>query len=200
MKALKIMGITILVIAILWTILTFVVERKGPEKSMEFGSADSVNRALIVYDPDPFYNLDEQISESFAKGLAQKGWFAQVATVSCATKIAETNFDLYIFCANTYNWSPDWAITNYIKKNDALNGKRVVAITLGAGSTEKSKHKLEKIIQDKNVILLSSFSLWLWKPNDKSKLEESNASVAVDKANVVALEIGEMEKKRSTNN
>lgn len=195
MKALKIIGIAILVIAILWTILTFIVERKGPEKSVEFGTANSKNRALIVYDPDPFYNLDERISESFAKGLAQKGWFAQVATVSSATKIAKAHFDLYVFCANTYNWSPDWAVTSYIEEHDALNRKKVVTITLGAGSTEKSKQKLEKIILDKNAILLSSFSLWLWKPNDKSKLEESNASVAVDRANVLALEIGETAKK-----
>ncbi len=195
MKALKIIGIAILVIAILWTILTFIVERKGPEKSVEFGTADSKNRALIVYDPDPFYNLDEKISESFAKGLAQKGWFAQVATVSSATKIMEANFDLYIFCANTYNWSPDRAVTGYIKEHDALNGKSAVAITLGAGSTEKSQQKLEKIIQDKNAILLGSYSLWLWKPNDKSKLKESNASVAVDRAYDMALEIGEMAKK-----
>lgn len=187
MIALKIIGIII----VIWTILTFIAEAESSiEKMTDFGGSNNELTALIVYDPDPFYNLDEQVSKGFAEGLAQYGWSATVTTVASANKIENQVFNLYVFCANTYNWSPDWAVTRYIKKHKQLEGKPVVAITLGSGSTNWAKKGLEKKLKKKNTNLLDSRVYWLMKPNSETLTTESNIKVAIKKANDFGLEIG----------
>ena len=179
-KLFRFAGIALGGIAIAWTLLTVWVELAGPEKSWAVGDQTAQKEALIVYDPDPFYNLDEQISRSFGQALADHGLRVRIATVAAAERLTKP-VDLYVFCANTYNWRPDWALSNFIEKQ-ALDGKSVIAITLGSGSTSASQRALEKLIIEKKGKLLSSRSLWLMKPNDKSRLKESNVKVSVSMA------------------
>src|SRR5687768_8973581 len=110
-KRFRIMGITLLVIAAAWILLTLWVESTGPKRSWELGNKASQKKVLIVYDPDPFYNLDEQISRSFGQALADHGLHVRVATVEAAGEFKDQSFDVYVFCANTYNWRPDWAVS-----------------------------------------------------------------------------------------
>jgi hypothetical protein len=181
-KALKITGIAVLAIGAVWTALTVWAERTGPKRSWQSGSPTAKKRALIIYDPDPIYNLDEQVSRSFGQALADGGMRVTVASVAAARGFNGQPVDLYVFCANTYNWRPDWAVSDFIKKQVWLDGKDVVAITLGGGSTEDSQQALETLIQDKKANLLDSRSLWLLKPNDESRMEESNVAVTVSMA------------------
>jgi hypothetical protein len=170
---------TLITIALGWTALTIYVERTGPAKQWILGDPDG-KKVLIVYDPDPFYNLDEQICKSFGKALAEHELNVKVATVAAADSIEQTSYDVLIYCANTYNWRPDWSITQYIARHQSQHsGKPIVAITLGAGSTEASRKFFEKTIADSGGKLIESYSLWLWRPNDKKKLEEPNVEVAV---------------------
>ena len=166
-----------------WLILTLFVEKKGPEYTMNIGQSKNNQKALILFDPDPFYNLDKQISNSFAQGLAEKGWVSKISSIASAKNLEDEQFDLYVFCANTYNWTPDWALSNYIKKHGQLKGKNVVAITLGSGSTNRSKRILENLIKLKEANLIDSKVFWLMRPNDESKMNESNVKVAVEMAN-----------------
>lgn len=171
-----------LAIASVWIVVTFWAESTGAKKSWELGSKASTKKVLIVFDPDPFYNLDEQVSRSFGKALADNGLNVRVATVKAAKELANQPFDLYVFCANTYNWHPDWAVTDFIKEQVALEGKSVVAITLGSGSTETSQKALEDLIINMKANLIDSHSLWLFKPNDESRMKESNIKVSVSMA------------------
>lgn len=181
-KLLKITGIAALVVGAAWTFLTVFVERVGPKRSWQLGSASAKKRALIVYDPDPFYDLDEQVSRSFGQALADQGMRVTVATVAAAKGFDSQAVDLYVFCANTYNFRPDWAVSNFIKKQVALAGKDVVAIALGSGSTEASQRILDELIVENKGKLLNSKSVWLLKPNDEAKTTESNVNVAVSMA------------------
>jgi hypothetical protein len=182
-KFLKVLAFTVIIFSIIWTFLTIWVEGKGPAKSWELGSKSSLKTALIIYDPDPFYNLDEQISRKFGQALADHGMHVHVASVAAAGKLnAQTTYDLYVLCANTYNWRPDWALTNFIENEMKLKDKSVVAITLGSGSTEESQQVLEEIIRQKNGHLIGSRSLWLMRPNDESRMEESNVAVSLSMA------------------
>lgn len=176
-----ILKILIIILAI-WIVLTIISEAEGKKYMFEFGEKKDSLKVLIVYDPDPFYNLDQQVCESFAKSIAANGWFAQVASVSAAKQIDASQYNLYVFCANTYNWSPDWAITGFIKKNVSLKNKNVVAITLGGGSTERSKTVFEKLIKEQGADLIGSQTYWLWRPNDESQPTKSNVKVAVEMA------------------
>lgn len=181
-KLLTITGITALAIGAVWTFLTVWAERTGSKRSWQLGSQTAKKRALIIYDPDPFYNLDEQVSRSFGQALADGGMRVTVATVAAASEADNQPMDLYVFCANTYNFRPDWAVSDFIRKQTNLDSKSVVAITLGGGSTGASQKALETLIRSKKANLLDSHSLWLLRPNDESRMQESNVAVSVSMA------------------
>jgi hypothetical protein len=176
------MIITAITITILWIIVTIVAESNGGSETWRLGNANSSKKALIIFSPDPFYNLDEQVCKSIGKGLAENGYCVDINTVAAATSLKDTLFNLYVFCANTYNLRPDWAVSQYIQKSASIKGKPVIAITLGAGSTAISKRTLERLIFLKGGNLLSSRTFWLWRPNDETRSKESNVDVAVSMA------------------
>lgn len=187
-----VLGLTLLI----WIVLSVLVGKKGPEKIITIGKSEAALTALILYDPDPIYDLDNQISRSFAEGLAENGWKTKIVTVAAFENIKEESFDLYVFCANTYNWAPDKAIKDHIKNSQYLDKKNAVAITLGSGSTKRSKRMLEEMIREKNAILIDSRSFWLMKPNDESNnTGKSNIKTAVSMANTFGKEVAENLKK-----
>ncbi|MGH1437719.1 MAG: hypothetical protein ACRBG0_25000 [Lewinella sp.] len=169
----------LLVITIFWGLLTLFTERAGPAYRFNFGLPTATQKALIVYSPDPIYNLDEQVCIAMAKKLNQYNWRVEVSTVAAVD--TTTNYDLYVLCANTYNWSPDWAITRFAKTHN-LSDKNVAALTLGSGSTTRAQHRFEMILHDQKIKLLDSRSLWLLRPNDEARIEEKNVDVAKDMA------------------
>jgi hypothetical protein len=193
-KFLKRTGLTLLLISIGWTALTLWAESKGAASNIKFGGNSNGRRALVVYDPDPFYNLDQQVCEAFGKTLAENGWNVTVATVAGLNKQPSDSVDLYVLCANTYNWSPDWSVGNFIK-NELPNKKDVVAITLGAGTTGRSKRILESLIKDKGGKLIDSRTFWLWRPNDESS--KSNITVATNLTKAWANELANRVKSES---
>ena len=171
---------TVIIVSIGWTTLTVYVETAGPSKQWTFQSENAKRNAIVVFDPDPFYNLDEQVCMSFGKALSENGFRVQVATVAAAEQFKSSEFDLIVYCANTYNWRPDWSITSYIHNSEKIHsGKKCVAITLGAGSTGSSQKHFEEVITNAGGKLIGSYSLWLWRPNDESKMENPNVEVAV---------------------
>jgi hypothetical protein len=155
---------TVILVIIGWTALTIYVETAGPSRQWTLQSENAKRNAIVVFDPDPFYNLDEQICISFGKALSENGFKVKVATVAAAGQFKSTEFDVIVYCANTYNWRPDWSITSYIDNSRELfTGKQCVAITLGAGSTESSQNHFEKVITNAGGKLIDSYSLWLWR-------------------------------------
>lgn len=188
-KVLIKMLIGLLTILAIWTILTFWAEAEGESKTWEAGNSLSHKKVLIVYDPDPFYNLDQQVCEAVGNVLAKNGWHVTYQTVKAAKKRSNTKFSLYVFCANTYNWSPDWSITSFIKKDIVIKGKNVAALTLGGGSTRRAQRLFENEIIERGGVLLGSRAYWLWRPNDDSRLKESNVKIAVEIAEKFGKEI-----------
>jgi menaquinone-dependent protoporphyrinogen IX oxidase len=137
--------LTLLGIVLSWTIITIWVQLWDKSPSLKMTSAIGNKKALIVYNPDPIYNFDEQICRAFAEGIKENGYSAEVATHKQTPETLES-FDLLVFCANTYNWAPDWKITSLINAHPEISGKPCIAITLGAGSTERAKRLLEEQI------------------------------------------------------
>lgn len=161
--------------------MTLWVQFAGDKKTIWFGDLGQDKKVLILYNPDPIYNLDEQVCSGFAKGLASKKCYVKVSSVKSSDETAK-NYDCIVFCSNTYNWSPDWLISKKIKKMKDLNGKRAIAITLGSGSTKRSRRLLEKEIKEAGALLEGSYEFWLLRPNDESRMDEKNTDVAVDMA------------------
>ncbi|MBK8504412.1 MAG: hypothetical protein IPL46_20720 [Saprospiraceae bacterium] len=102
----------VLTILVLWGALTIFVEMPGPSREKIFMADDSQPSAIILYDADPFYNLDEQVCLGFAESLVEYGYSVKVMTVKAARRQKTAEYNLYVFCANTYNWAPDWAMKN----------------------------------------------------------------------------------------
>ena len=168
----------VLIILVFWIVLTLYVQREVVKKNVTYGKSTNVFKALIIYNPDPFYNLDEQLCKTFAKTLSKNKWHATVSTVTSAKKMNIKSYNLIVFCANTYNWSPDKPVKNFIKSTDKLKQKNVVAIALGSGSTKRAQRILEKLILDADANLIASKSFWSMKPNDDSKTNQSNIVIA----------------------
>lgn len=101
----------------IWAFLTIWVEVSGKKTTWQIGNPSSPQKALIVFDPDPFYNLDEQLCLAFGEELGANNYYVTIATASAAKILKNQPFDLYVLCANTYNWRPDWAISRLIKKH-----------------------------------------------------------------------------------
>lgn len=171
----------LLSIAIVWTILTVWVNYSGKQQSTWIKSKEGNLKALIVFNPDPFYNLDEQVCTSFADALSQEGISSHLVTTKKLDETLEL-YDLYVFCTNTYNWGPDWGLTNRIKTWEGLDGKKVVALTVGAGATMRAQRKLEWHLEDKGADILVSEMFWLMKPNEENQTQLSNVEIAREKA------------------
>lgn len=176
-------------ILLFWLVLTIIAQRKGQAHYEIVGNSENYYKALVIYNPDLFYNLDVQLCTSFAKGLSQYNFTTTVATVAAAEEHTELPFDLYVFCANTYNWAPDWPTKRLIRNMD-LKEKKVVAITLGSGSTARAKRVLEDLIISSEAKLIDSREYWLMRPNDQSIHDKTNIEIAVQMAYVHAMEIG----------
>ncbi|MCB0669353.1 MAG: hypothetical protein KDC80_26195 [Saprospiraceae bacterium] len=182
----------LLIILSAWFMLTLFVQQDGPSISDQIGPATAPSRILVVYDPDPFYDLDRQVCEAFARGLAGNGFLIDVATVKALKKTNFDHYQIYVFCANTYNWAPDWSISRFIRRNRRIfMDKAAIAITLGSGSTSRSKRMLEDYINGTGAELIASRTYWLLRPNDESRMDESNVAVACDRVYDFAVQISE---------
>jgi hypothetical protein len=188
-KRLRYVLVAVALVALAWIALTIYVERQGPAKEWDLGS-DGSHEVLIVFDPDPFYNLDEKVCRSFANGLIQSGLGVKIATVAAAVDLDRSEYQTFVYCANTYNWRPDWAVAGFIGENKTIVNKNAVNITLGAGSTEASQKHLDALVNASGQSLLNSYSLWLWRPNDESKTEQPNVELAESMAYQWGIEIG----------
>lgn len=171
----------IAIIVITWTIATYYVEQEGPALKIEYGNSFHQKKAILIFDPDPIYNLDEQVCKSIAKALEEEMWKATVVSVAALSNVVLVDYDLFIFCANTYNWSPDRAIKNLVDKEDFFLGKKVAALTVGSGSTKRAHRVFESLINTKDCDLIDSKELWLMRPNDDNSTEK-NVKIANEKA------------------
>jgi hypothetical protein len=165
---------------ILWGLLTLWVEKEGKAYYKIVGEAAAPQKAVIIFDPDPLSHFDEQVCTAFAQQLASHHWQVTLTSVKAFNRWNDSA-NLYVFCANTYNGSPDWSITRFIKKQK-LSGKTVLALTLGVGFTNRSKQLLEQTLLDQNARIFDSQSFWSWRTNDKSRMHDNNRSVALDMA------------------
>jgi len=189
-KKLKKWGYLFIGIILFWMVLTIWANNSGNDRALSLGSETSTYTALIVYNPDPIYNLDEQVCHAFAEGLKETGFYSQLASLDYEGIDTKQDYDLIVFCANTYNWAPDWKTTKFIANYPDLANQNVVALTLGSGSTARAKRLLEKAINKRNANLIESKEFWLMKPNDETRMDESNVAVATDMAQDLGLHVG----------
>jgi NAD(P)H-dependent FMN reductase len=165
------------VITLSWVGLTIYVQRDGQDISVDIDGVEPSNKALVVFDPDPFYNLDQQLCKVFGETINQYQWQVNIRSVSMALNVQTFDYDLIVLCANTYNWAPDNSLVKWLKRIN-LNQKPVVLLTLGGGSTARAQGILEDLVSEQGAIILGSEEFWSWRPNDENRTELANNLVA----------------------
>lgn len=185
-RVFRIISRVLLSIGLIWGLLTIWVEQLRPAQTWEFPVQTPKGNILVLFNPDPIYNLDQQVAESFATAAQQQGWHSSIVTLAAADTIDPGRFDLFVFCANTYNWSPDRPTKKYIRKARWLEGRPVVAIIMGSGSTARSGRLLRELLQEQGAVIVQTTDLWLMRPNDESQTNRGNVSIARSKAEILA--------------
>lgn len=178
-------------ILFVWFLLTRYVQQASTIYVSNLGENKPGKKAVILFNPDPFYNLDEKIAMRFAGTLLGEGWETRILSVAALEAGEPADGDLYIMIANTYNWAPDKPIQRTITSRELLTGKPVVAITLGSGSTARSQRILEELIRSHNGILIDSETYWLMRPNDEMQGKGSNIAAALEKVEIQAHQIAQ---------
>ena len=167
-------------ILLIWLALTLWVQQPRAMASWTTEPEGEKGKALILYNPDPIYDLDAQLARAFSEGLASQGWASEVAAYETFQDSIPPQQDLCILIANTYNWAPDWPTRHFIERASWLEGQPVVALTLGSGATGRSQRFLEEVLEARRVVLKGSRTYWLLRPNDESRPGEPNVRVARD--------------------
>lgn len=176
-------------IAAFWTLLSVYANWAGKSKAIDYVGDPSAQTALIYFNPDPFYNLDEQVCDAFAEELQCYGWTTRVQTTKGVDIDKLEEADLYVFCANTYNFAPDAGIVKFVKNYPCLEGADVVAFTLGAGTTDRAHRLFLEKLNHRDAFIIADRELWLMRPNDENRMEESNVEVAKDMVRTMARNI-----------
>ena len=174
---------------LIWLGLTLWVQRERTGPSWTTPVEDPRGKALILYNPDPIYNLDQQLAEAFTKGLLDNGWESSVIPYADLETSAPLGYDLYVVLANTYNWAPDRPTRSFVRNSPWLKGKNVVAITLGSGDARRSERLLKEELLESGARLIDARTYWLLRPNDETRLEMSNVVVAREQVRGFAGEV-----------
>ncbi len=170
-------------------VLTLIVSRTSDGERIEMGMPDASLRALILYNPDSFYNLDVQLCSTFGEQLTASGWGVIISPYSKLRSDDQDKADMLVICSNTYNFAPDDPTMDFLRGNDRLQDMPVVALTLGSGSTRRAQRLLEQEIEASGAVCSGSRSFWLMKPNNVYRMDEDNVKVAIDMVKEFAIEV-----------
>ncbi len=190
MRLLWRLALAFLVLVLLaWGLITLIVSRTADGERIEMGMPEASLRALILYNPDSFYNLDVQLCTTFAEQLTASGWGVSISPYSKLRSDDQDKVDMLVICSNTYNFAPDGPTMDFLRGNDRLQDMPVVALTIGSGSTKRAQRLLELQIEASGAICSGSRSFWLMKPNNVYRMDEDNVKVAIDMVKEFAIEV-----------
>ena len=177
------MGAILLGIGLIWLLLTLWAQQPRSATCVNFPGAEGAKEVLILFNPDPFYDLDRQIGTVIGQKIASEGWGAQLCSFNQFEGRRLRDYGGLVLIANTYNWAPDKPTRRFIAEHPGLKGFPVIPITLGSGSTKRSVRVLEEALKKAGAdLLLEGTTYWLMKPNTEEETPLSNVEVALSQA------------------
>ena len=181
-------AVSVIGLLVVWGGISVLVEREVPSKLEVWGGVGKMN-ALILYHPSWLDRFQDDLTMAFGRGLISQGWSVERTTVSSGLDVDFGRYDLIVFGTNTYYGRPDYPTQNFLARVK-LNGKPVAGLVSGAGDTEQSVAALKELIEKSGGMPVGVKAFWLFRPNDESRMDESNISVAFDSARAFGAEIG----------
>ena len=97
-KPFRILLYIVVLSSVVWILLTLWVQRTSANKTWQLGNAAKGPLALIVFNPDPIYNLDEQISLAFGQRPGQTQ-ISGPRCNSCSSNEYKGNTQIFLFFA-----------------------------------------------------------------------------------------------------
>lgn len=176
----RLMVLLALVVVAGWTIVSILVELEAPYKLEDLGGRGPL-RALVLYHPSRDASFTDDLSSAFSDGLKDAGFRVDRATLTSQTSADPGSYVLIAVVSNTYYWTPDLPTLRYLKRARWMD-TAVVGLIGGAGSTGRSQRVLHQALVDTGARVLATHPYWLWRPNDETRLQESNRAVALDLA------------------
>lgn len=180
------LGVTLILVL---AVITVLVEREGPYLLQTLSEGPAKGRALILYHPSRDARFSDELSRAFAQGLIEAGLAVDLATLTSSTPPRPEGYTLIAVVSNTYYWTPDLPTLHYLSRAH-LEGRTLVGLIGGAGSTGRSQRVLDRALRATGGMVWQTRSFWLWRPNDETRLHEPNRQVALDMAKQLGKEAG----------
>lgn len=161
--------------------LTVAVERERPFTLQKLGGPGRAGRALVLYHPSRDARFSDDLSLALAEGFKDAGFAVDRATLTSDTPTQPEGYALVGLVSNTYWWTPDLPTLRYLRRA-RFDGLPVVGLMGGLGATDRSERILGERLLETAPLAVRTRSYWLLRPNDETRLAESNRAVAQDLA------------------
>ena len=146
-------------------------------------------KALVLFHPSRDAHFSDDLSMAFSDGLKAAGFAVDLATLTAATPVDPKGYPLIGVVSNTYFWTPDLPTLRYLDRAN-MDGALVVGLMGGAGSTTRSERILKEALRKTGARRIETRSFWLWRPNDRQRMNEPNRDVALQCARQLGVETG----------
>ncbi len=162
---LKLTGCLVLIIIILFAFLGIIPQMEKETDLKSINSQGKSGNVLVIYHPG-LSSFQEDVTYSFVKGLVERDYAIEITTSSSKTTTDISKYDLIVLGMPTYGGGLAKPMENYLARIDDLEGKKVVIIITGAGSTDESVTNMKEFIAMRNGYIIESLPLWSMKPNE----------------------------------
>jgi hypothetical protein len=165
--------------AVVVGMVVFGVQLESPPQ-FESLHAGGAQRALIVYHPSTIDTFQQNLTESFARGLSESGWSVDRVTASSAESPDLGPYALVAFGTNTYYWAVDWPTLRWIERaGQGLSGKACAGLVSGFGATEQAERQLHQALTAAGCRTAEVRPFWTLRTNDETDTETPNRDVAL---------------------
>jgi hypothetical protein len=174
--------------------LAYITIRCQMEKSSEIEVLykSSGPRVLIIYHPSYIDRFQQELTAAFAEGAAAHGVGVDRITAQKGILTPELleQYKAIVIGTNTYYWMIDRPSTRALKSLHSLKHKTCYGLITGFGATENATSELNEYFKNLECEEQVVSSFWVMKPNDESRLDEDNKSVAIENARFLGKRLG----------
>jgi hypothetical protein len=164
-----------------------VVVQLEAEYTLKALGGEGKAKALVLFHPSWDAHFSDDLSLALSDGLKEGGFAVDLATLTRDTPGDPTGYALIGVVSNTFYWTPDLPTLRYLKRAH-LNGISVVGLIGGAGATARSQRILDEALRRTGARVIATYSFWISRPNDETRMNEPNREVALDLAKHFGLE------------
>lgn len=171
-----VLGIVVIVIVAVVAI-TIYVEREAPFEQDRLAEG-TAGKALILYHPSRDAHFSDELTNSLARGFADRNMAVERWTMTRKTLPRPEGFAVIAVVSNTFYQAPDWPTTRYLARAE-FRDIPVIAIMAGSGSTDRAQLTLGNAIERTGARVLAVRSLWIMRPNEPGQPTADNRQAAM---------------------